>query len=231
MDSLISMQPSLVSLHFAKLVVSLCLTASFASGCSRLGLNHPSIGGVGFGSSGEALMPNPMQIPNRPPEFVWNQVIDTLDNYFAIDQEQQVQKSAQYWMEGAVTTLPKVSSGYLEAWRRDATPGFQRLQSTLQTIRRTATVRLIPNAAGYSVSVVVNKELEDVDRSQSAGESSATARHDGSVVRSPPTITGQPVTLGWIEQERDVELEQRILQEIQDRVSAVEQPKKRLLHH
>lgn len=200
-----------------------------SSGCKLV--NHPSVGGVGFGNAGESLVQNPLQVSDMNDEFVWNQVIDTLDNYFPINEEQRVIKSQQQWMEGHVVTLPQVSSGYLEPWLRDSTPGFQRLQSTLQTTRRYADLRVIPNQSGYSVTVVVHKELEDVDRSQSAADGAASARHDGSVVRTQQNLLGPPITLGWIEQERDTELEQRILQEIQGRVTQVNAPRRRLFHH
>jgi hypothetical protein len=217
----------------ARYTACACTLVLFAlpllTGCKLV--EHPSIGGVGFGNAGESLVQNPLQIPDMNDEFVWNQVIDTLDNYFPINEEQRVIKSQQQWMEGHVLTLPQVSSGYLEPWLRDATPGYQRLQSTLQSTRRFADLRVIPNQSGYSVTVVVHKELEDVDRSQSAADGAASARHDGSVVRTQQNLLGPPITLGWIEQERDTELEQRILQEIRGRVTQVNAPRKRLFHH
>ena len=197
-------------------------------GCNLI--NHPSVGGIGFGNAGENLVQNPLQIPDANDDFVWNQVIDTLDNYFPIDQEQRVIKNSQQWMEGHVVTQPQVSSGYMEIGRRDATPGYQRLQATLQSTRRYADLRVIPNQSGYTVTVVVHKELEDVDRSQNSGDGAPSVRHDDSVVRTNPNLLGPPITLGWIEQERDAELEQRILQEIRGRVTRVEEPRRKLFH-
>ncbi len=80
------------------------------------------------------------------------------------------------------------------------------------------------------ISVQVLKDLEDVDRSLSGAEGSASQRHDGSIVRTSPTLLGQPITLDWIEQERDGELEQRILREIMGRISEVAAPRRRWLH-
>jgi hypothetical protein len=76
------------------------------------------------------------------------------------------------------------------------------------------------------VAIEVIKELEDVDRSQYSSEGSAIARHDGSVVRATPGLSGQPITLGWIRQENDTELEQRILREIVGRTTNVSPPRR-----
>jgi hypothetical protein len=77
--------------------------------------------------------------------------------------------------------------------------------------------------------VEVIKELEDVDRSQNSSDGSAIARHDGSIVRPNPQLVGQPITLGWIRQENDTELEQRILREILGRTTNVSPPRRPLL--
>ena len=176
------------------------------------------------------FLPNPIQIPNHELDFVWNQIVDTVDDYFQIDVETRAVRTDEQWLEGRIRSFPEIGSTYLEPWRKDALPGFQRLQSSLQTIRRTADVRVIPNGAGYQISVEVLKDLEDVDRSLSAADGSASQRHDGSVVRTSPSLLGQPITLDWIEQERDSELEQRILREITGRLSNVTAPRRRFLH-
>ena len=68
-----------------------------------------------------------------------------------------------------------------------------------------------------------------MDRSQYSSEGSAIARHDGSIVRSDAQLQGQPITLGWIRQENDTDLEQRLLREILGRVSNVAPPRKTFL--
>jgi hypothetical protein len=155
-------------------------------------------------------------------------MIDTLDDYFRIDFEQRMVRTGSQWLEGEIVTFPEIGATYFEPWKADTAYGFQRLQSTLQTIRRTASVRIVPEMSGYTVFVTVNKDLEDVDRSQFSADGSASARHDGTVIRTGPTLGGQPITLGWIEMERDSELEQRILKEFLGRVTQVEQPRLRL---
>jgi hypothetical protein len=124
-----------------------------------------------------------------------------------------------------------VGAPYFEPWRKDALEGYQRWQSTLQTIRRTATIRVIPIDEGFTVAVEVIKELEDVDRSQYSSEGSAIARHDGTIVRTDAGLLSQPITLGWIRQENDTDLEQRLLREILGRVSNVRPPRQPLFSH
>jgi len=171
------------------------------------------------------------KVPNHPADFVWNQVVDTVDDYFQIDSEIRPMKTGEQWLEGKLATFPEIGSSYFEPWRRDTVIGFQRLQSTLQTMRRTAKVQVVPNNAGYLVEVTVNKDIEEVDRSLSGADGAAAARHDGSVVRTDPTLRGQPITLDWIEQERDNELEQQILREIQGRLLEVGPPARKHLEH
>lgn len=204
------------------------VVAIATTGCGTHGLFHsPGL----FGSSRvPTALGNPAQISDHPSEFVWNQVVDTIDDYFQIKDEIQVVKGPDQWLEGRLETFPEIGSTYFEPWRKEALPGYQRLQSTLQTIRRTAVVKVIPNGAGYLIDVEVRKDLEDVDRSLSAADGSAATRHDGAVVRADPALVGQPITLAWIEQERDTELEQRILQEIVGRTTNVTPPRSRLLH-
>ena len=172
---------------------------------------------------------NPINVNTQDSEFLWNQIVNTVDDYFRIKSEKRPTRDEMQWYPGLMETYPEVGATYLEPWRKDALEGYQRLQSTLQTMRRTATIRVDPTNDGFSIAVEVIKEIEDVDRSQYSSEGSAVARHDGSIVRADRALAGQPVTLGWIRQENDTDLEQRILREILGRVSIVSPPRKTFL--
>jgi hypothetical protein len=162
---------------------------------------------------------NPVTVSVNDSEFLWNQIVDTVEDYFKIKSEQRASRDPSGWLEGRMETYPEIGATFLEPWRKDAAFGFQ-------TIRRTCFVRVIPVEQGFSVAVEVIKELEDVDRSQYSSEGSAIARHDGTVVRATPGLSGQPITLGWIRQENDTELEQRILREIVGRTTNVSPPRR-----
>ena len=203
------------------------LLISLLAGCHRFGLQQlpermvaPPI---------ELPVSNPSHIPATDADFLWLQIVDSVDDYFRIETEQPVRRNNENWLEGRLTTYPEVSGTSLEPWRNDAARGFERLQSTFQTIRRTATVRVIPEQAGYSIEVQVLKEQEDVDQSQFATAGSAAQRHDGTVVRNENQLRQLPVTLGWFEIGRDRELERRIMADILGRLTNVAAPRKKIL--
>jgi hypothetical protein len=205
-----------------------------AAGCHRLPLGQFALPQMGINPVTvlplEVPVANPSYIPATDPDFLWNQIVDSVDDYFRIDDEQPVRRSANNWFDGRLVTYPEISGTNLEPWRRDAARGFERLQSTFQTIRRTATVRVIPKESGYAIEVQVLKEQEDVDQSQFATAGSASQRHDGTVVRNENQLRQMPVTLGWYEVGRDRELEQRIMADILGRVTQVAPPRKKRLN-
>ncbi len=178
----------------------------------------------------ETFAPNPLELPPASDAFVWSQVVDSVDDYFRIAREQPVQNSDGMILDGRLETTYQVGSTMSEPWKKDSTPGFERLQATLQSIRRRAIVTVRPNGAGYVLEVIVQKDLEDTDRTQFATESTQTQRHDGTLVHEKDRIEDTPQTLGWIPLGRDTSLEQVILRDIFGRIT---QPdgKKSILHH
>jgi hypothetical protein len=193
------------------------------------------IGGCGqlryrlVGSAPETTLPNPLELPPARDTFVWSQVVDAVDDYFRIAREQPVRNRDEMVLDGRLETAYRVGSSIFEPWRKDSTPGFERLQSTLQSIRRRAIVTVRPVGAAYTIEVVVQKDLEDTDRSQYSTETTAAIRHDGTVVRQRDRFDDSPVTLGWIPLGRDRSLEQTILDDIHDRITQPDGT--RPLHH
>lgn len=195
----------------------LCLLLLTAASCLGCGV-VPRFGGANPSLPPGALLENPMFVPAVDREFLHNQTVDVVDTYFRIEREERVRLIGGILTEGRIDTFPKVGSTLLEPWRGDSTPGYERLHATLQSIRRTATVRIIPTEGGYLLDVMVQKELEDLNKPEHATAGGATKRHDGTIVR----LTGPPgraaITLGWIPLGRDVSLEQRMLSELQMRL-------------
>lgn len=179
----------------------------------------------------ELPVSNPAHIGAVDSDFLWRQIVDAVDDFFHIDSEQPVRRDNMNWLEGRLVAYPDVSGTSFEPWRRESTRGFQRLQSTFQTIRRKATVRVIPETTGYLVDVQVMKEQEDVDQSQFATAGAASQRHDGTIIRNENQLRQLPVTLGWYEIGRDRELERRLMESILGRISNVEAPQDKLLEH
>jgi len=177
----------------------------------------------------EPFVPNPLELPPAEDDFVWSQVVDAVDDYFRIAREQPVQNSNGILLDGRLETSYRIGASLFEPWRKDSTDGFERLQSTLQSIRRRATVTVRPRGAAYVIEVVVQKDLEDTDSTQYATESTEAIRHDGTVLRKEDTYDGSPQTLGWIPLGRDASLEQVILRDIFGRITQADAA--RLLHH
>ena len=161
---------------------------------------------------------NPVFLPVTDHEFVWETMVDVVDDYFQIAQEEPVR---QLGNEGRLETHPAVGSTILEPWRRDSASRYEKLESTLQSIRRHAVVRVKPAEGGYLVDVAVYKELEDATEPQNATAGAATFRYDSSLTRVVNTVSSQEINDGWIRKGHDVALEQRILGQLIDRVGEV----------
>ncbi|NND96624.1 MAG: hypothetical protein HKN47_04765 [Pirellulaceae bacterium] len=203
-------------------MLAVCAVIAITLGCGQLSYRLA-------GKQPETFMPNPVELPPASDTFVWLQVVDATDDYFRIAREQPVQNSGGIILDGRVETSYRVGASILEPWRRDSTPGFERLQSTLQSIRRKATIIVRPRGAAYTMEVIVQKELEDTDRTQYATESTASRRHDGTLLRKDDNFDDSPQTLGWIPLGRDTSLEQAILRDIFGRVTQRDTP--RLFSH
>jgi hypothetical protein len=171
------------------------------------------------------MVENPQLVTVTDREFVWNQVVYTIDNYFSIEREERVRQVGDVLTEGRIDTFPMVGSTILEPWQNDSAPGYERLHATLQSIRRQATVHVMPTDGGYLIEVNVNKELEDVNQPEHATTGHSTAPFGGSLVRTgrwrqnPGSLPSATHTLGWIPLGRDIQLEQRILHELRARLS------------
>ena len=201
---------------FRSLVLSAPLRLCVRFHCLVLGVLIGLSGCTGLfhrrsGDAAPPLLDNPLFIPAGDREFLWNQIVDEVDDYFRIECEERVRLIGGVLTEGRIDTFPTIGSTVFEPWRRDSTPGYEKVHATLQSIRRRATVRVIPVEGGSLLDVVVQKELEDLDKPQHATAGGATLRHDGTIVRQEGAPGRYSVTLGWIPIGRDVTLEQQIV--------------------
>lgn len=159
-------------------------------------------------------------LPGTNYEATWDSVVDVVDDYFRIEQEEPVRLLGNILTEGRILTRPEVGATIFEPWRRDSVGLAQRVESTLQSIRRYAEVRVLPGEGGLWVEVAVFKELEDVVQPERATAGAATFRNDTSFVRVETPVGQQEVHHGWIQLGRDLALEQEILAELQARYGA-----------
>jgi hypothetical protein len=192
-------------------IIPLCLLGLLlaSAGCRTLLLDETATR-----IAPEYELDNPLITSFVDREWIMDAVSDELDNYFRIYREERIRLVDNILTEGWIETHPQIGATALEPWRRDSMPGFERTHATLQTIRRFAKVRVIPNGDSYLLDVKVYKELEDLPEPQHSTISSRILRHDSTVDidnEEQPII--QP-NRGWIPMGRDFSLEQHILRNI-----------------
>ncbi len=154
-------------------------------------------------------------------EVAWDQIADVVSDYFTIAREQRARRDGEVWTEGRIDTVPLDGATWLEPFRKDSVGSFNRWESTFQTIRRRATVRVIPDAAGYLVEVVVEKELEDLPTPEKATTGAAVFLDDDSMPSDRLEQTSRTASSQrWLLLGRDPALEQRMLADIQSRLGA-----------
>ncbi len=165
---------------------------------------------------------NPIAVPVADENLAWDQIADVVSDYFTIAREQRARRDGHALMEGFIETAPQDGATWLEPHRRDSVGSFNRWESTFQTIRRRAVVRVIPDAAGYLVEVIVEKELEDLPKPEHATAGAATFRNDSSLPsRRLEQVSRTRSAPRWIPLGRDPPLEQRMLAEIHARLSGI----------
>jgi len=182
-----------------------------AMGTAALGLGPIGCVGGGFSTSRVkqmlALQPvaeNPLLVPVDDFEAVWNKTVAEVGTYFEIASENRLART--------IVTEPKMSATLLEPWLGDTVTFGDRLEATLQTVRRFAIVKIEPAATGgYLVKVEVHKQLEDMIKPDRQAVGRAVFNNEFPVNRSRLTVGPVPVAAGWIPRGRDPNLEQAIL--------------------
>jgi hypothetical protein len=162
-------------------------------------------------ASGPVANPIFVAVNSGNPEsdlFVSERATDVLAKYnFEIDATNQ--------LEGTIATQYKVGSGILEPWHRESVGLENRLQSTLQPIRRKVLVHFVRVEGGYLVSVEALKELEDLSSPTPNSPGGSTFPQNYPLRRDLNLVLGQASPSGWIPQGRDVALEQDMLGRLQ----------------
>jgi hypothetical protein len=192
--------------------------AVLTGGCAPALTGGPQVGGVA--PPIELATPNPALIPTRDRELLWDQLVDVVDDYFAIEREERVRLVGNVLTEGRIDTRWELAPTILEPWREGSVGRYNRLEATFQTIRKRATIRVIPSERGYLADVTVLKEREALPRPihPSAGE--ATFRNDNSLRdgNNQQLLELVPPPRAWTPLGRDIALEQKILLELQGRI-------------
>jgi hypothetical protein len=195
--------------------------ASPLSGIAPGGMVSPQFG-LPLGTDALPGLANPILVPVVDDELAWEQIADVVSDYFTIAREQQARRSGEVWTEGRIETAYQGGATWLEPHRHDSVGSFNRWESTFQTIRRIATVRVIPDPGGYLVEVVVQKELEDLPRPEHATAGAATFLTDNAIPSQRVAAVSHTFSSPrWLPVGRDPALEARMLADIHARLAGV----------
>lgn len=167
---------------------------------------------------------NPISVRNIDRDCLWDHLVDVVDDYFQIENEDRVRLEGDVLTVGRIETFPQVGATLLQPFANDSADLYQKVESTLQSIRRRAVIQVEPAGDGYFIDVAVYKELEDVLRPNFATAGSATLRHDTSNQHFIEPVSSQAASPGWIPVGRDPALEQRIIARVLERVGQLSEP-------
>jgi hypothetical protein len=173
-----------------------------------------ALGPAGCVTVQQAIMPrpvcdNPLIVPSNDFEAIWRETVAALDEYFDIRTEDRLARR--------IVTDPMVAATLLEPWRGDTVGLDDRVEATLQTMRRFAKVQINPvPGRGYAVKVEVFKELEDLSKPDRQSAGRAVFNNDFPINRTREIVGPVPIPLQWIPRGRDPKLEQVILNRIRD---------------
>jgi hypothetical protein len=186
----------------------LVMLALGLAGC-QTGLSWRAPAGVTRIFSPRPASENPLVVPSADFESVWNKTVAVVDRYFDIASENRLSRT--------IVTQPKIGATLLEPWSGDSVGFDDRLEATLQTIRRFAIIKIDPApSGGYLVKVEVHKELEDLVRPDRQAAGRAVFNNEFPVNRTREIVGPVPVPVGWIPRGRDPSLEQAILADVRD---------------
>lgn len=149
---------------------------------------------------------NPVFVRANNHEDAWERTVDVVHDYlFEIERENK--------LGGILETRYKTGASALEPWHGDSVGLDNRLESTLQSIRRKAYVSVTPVEGGFLIGVEAHKELEDVAKAANL-QGAATFLDDNILARDLNAVVGQATPSGWISKGRDEALEQSMLKTI-----------------
>ena len=152
------------------------------------------------------------QTAEQSRDGLWEKAVVALNrNHFQVARESK--------LEGIIETDYRGGSSLLEPWHPDSVGLANRLESTLQSIRRKVFVTMQPTGTGtMTVAVRVDKEIEDLPGLAANYEGGATFSENQPLVRDLTQVVGQSGPSRWLPAGRDPLLERKLLSEIQGRL-------------
>ena len=179
--------------------------------CSTLSLAVLIAGGCAAMPAMAPVRPTPTVVPGTITETTWEQTVNALHSFhFSIEKENR--------LAGTIQTGYLPGAGLLEPWHYDSVTLGDRIESSLQPIRRRALVTLTQINTGVQVNVEVIKERENP--SGPTRHSSGVATYPGGqpLQRDLNVVIGGSTPPGWIALGRDAALERVLLTAIVARI-------------
>ena len=152
------------------------------------------------------------QLPNPPFDAGWEVCVDVLHEYGF-----RIPAGGENKLEYVIETEPMIGSGVLEPWFGDSIGPRNRLESTLQSIRRRVYVRVQRHeASGLLIGVEAIKEKEDVAGAVANSPGGASLQEYDNGDRDLDQVIGQSGPSLWYPVGRDFALEQNLLRSLQE---------------
>lgn len=186
--------------QFSKLIMQIAFAASGLVACMGC-LTAPPKALAGGTST--------IQVSDTVRDPLWERAVVVLNrNHFRVARESK--------LEGVIETEYRGGSGIIEPWHPDSVGWSNRLESSLQSIRRRVFISMLSSDPGeLTVNVRVDKELEDLPGLAANSEGGASFSENQPLNRDLNQVVGQSGPSRWIAIGRDPALEQKLLAEIQ----------------
>ena len=166
---------------------------------------------------------NPLYVETPDTQYLWNSVVDVVDDFFPIPHEYPIQSysyqnenntEAVVRTEGRIDTDPVIAAGVLEPWKKNSVTLDQRIEATFQTIRRSAVLRIVPEGNGFLIHVAVYSELENLPQPMNSGISGTNLLFNDDLTKLEMPAGEAGASDGWIPIGRDFEMEQYMIRQI-----------------
>ncbi len=157
---------------------------------------------------------NPMYVSIQDHERLWATIFDVMDGHFDVEKSDPMRLHDDVLTEGRLLTKPRIAPSFMEPWHHDSGSMRERCDSTLQTIRHYAVVRVVPEQGGFFIEMHVYKELENRASPALADTSTGNLRFDVASEKLFSEIDALPAQQGWQLIDRDKALEEKLLGEI-----------------
>ncbi|MCR9197998.1 MAG: hypothetical protein NXI04_05110 [Planctomycetaceae bacterium] len=173
------------------------LLCAALSGCLSLPTGNP-----------RTAAPPAVQIPAAQRDQMWERAIAVLhEMHFLVARESK--------LEGVIETEFRAGSSLLEPWNRDSVGYANRLESTLQSIRRRVTISFQETSPDYIMILVsVDKQIEDVPGLAANYEGGATFSESQPLQRDLDQVIGQAGPSRWLPRGSDPLLEAEIMRRL-----------------